>query len=545
MDTWQRRTLYYTSGLLVVVAVYTLAYQAGMALFEGEQRDLFTSLRVVVAAVTTAGFGSDAANWTTPEMNLLVVLVNATGVVAIFLALPVLVFPLLQDALSTTVPTVADADLDDHVVICTYTPRADPLIAELQSRGVDHLLVEPDRERALELYESGERVIHADPNTVAGLEAAQLTDARALVADVTDEVDASIVLTARETAEDVRLVSVVEEPDRASYHRLAGADEVLSPRPLLGESLAQKVTTGVSTELGEVIDLGEEFEVVELPVHRGSDLVGKTLAESGFRERAGVNVIGGWFRGRFLSPPPPDAEIDGSTVLLLTGREDQLEKLKPLTRATVRRYDRGETVVVGAGEVGQVVARALDAADIPHTVVDVRDVEGVDVVGDATDPEVLRAAGVEDARSVVLCLPDDTTAEFATLVVRDIDPTVEVIARAEEAGSVQKMYLAGADYVLSLANVAGRLTAAAVLEEEEPVSIDTKVNVVRLPAPGLVGQTLKEADVRARTGCTVVAVERDGTVLTDVGPEFRVEAGDEVVVAGADEGVNRFRELLG
>ncbi len=545
MDDWQRRTLYSLVVLAALMLAYAALYQAGMTFVENRPRTFLESLQVVVETFTTTGFGSDSQFWESWQMQVLIIVMDLTGVALIFLALPVFVFPLLEDVLSTTVPTAVEEDLEDHVVICTYTPRAEPLIAELQSRGVDHVIVEPDRERSVGLYEAGERVIHADPSSVDGLEAARLPQARALVADVSDEVDASIVLTARDISEDVRLVSVVEEPDRANYHRLAGADEVLSPRPLLGESLAQKITTGVTTELGEVIDLGEDFEVVELPVHRESDLVGKTIAETDFRERAGVNVIGGWFRGRFLSPPPPDATIDGSTVLLLTGREDQLEDLVPLISRDVRRYDPGETVVVGAGEVGRVVDRALDDAGIPHTVVDVQDLPGVDVVGDATDPAVLREAGVADARSVVLALPDDTLTEFATLVVRDFDPTVEIVARAEETESVRKMYLAGADYVLSLAAVAGRLTAAAVLEEADPISIDTKVNVVRLPAPGLVGRTLQEADVRARTGCTVVAVERDGTVITDVGPDFRVQEGDDVVVAGEDEGVNRFRELLG
>jgi len=167
------------------------------------------------------------------------------------------------------------------------------------------------------------------------------------------------------------------------------------------------------------------------------------------------------------------------------------------------------------------------------------------VVGDATDPEVIEAAGVDEARSVVLALPEDTTAEFTTLVVRDRSDETEVVARVERPEATGKMYRAGADYVLSLASVTGRMTASAVLDDEDVLSPDTQVDVVRTEAPGLVGQTLGDADVRARTGCTVVAVERDGEVVTDVGPEFRVEAGDDLVIAGTDEGTNEFQRLLG
>jgi Trk K+ transport system NAD-binding subunit len=389
-------------------------------------------------------------------------------------------------------------------------------------------------------------VIHARPDTVAGLRAAGLPAARALVADATDEVDASIVLTAREVAEDARLVSVVEEPDRATYHELAGADEVLSPRPLLGTTLAQKVTVGVDVDAGAGGGLGDgDFEVAEMPVDRDSDLVGRTLAESRLRERAGVNVIGGWFDGTFMSPPDPGTRIDEGTVLLVAGRGTQLERLRSLVTTAVREPGAGRTVVVGTGEVGRVVVDRLDEAGVEHTAVDVHPGDAVDVVGDATEPATLREAGVPDASSVVLALPDDTAAEFATLVARDMAPDAMIAARAEQRESVRKMYHAGADYVLSLGSIAGRMIAAAVLEEETLVSTDTQVSVVEMPAPGLAGSTLVGADVRARTGCTVVAVERDGEAITELGADFRVEPGDDLVVAGTDADLNRFREQFG
>ncbi|MFB6140972.1 MAG: TrkA family potassium uptake protein [Halosimplex sp.] len=211
----------------------------------------------------------------------------------------------------------------------------------------------------------------------------------------------------------------------------------------------------------------------------------------------------------------------------------------------MRRHTSGETVVVGHGEVGRTITDILDAVDLPYTVVDREDGPGVDVVGDATDPDVLEAAGLRSARSVILAIPDDTATEFATLVVRDESERVEIIARAEEAEAVQKMYRAGADYVLSLGTVTGRMVASAVLEDEDVISLDTQVEVVRTRAPGLVGKTLGEANVRARTGVTVVAVERDGEVVTDLGPDFRPQADDELIVAGPDEATNRFTEVFG
>ncbi|WP_436923127.1 potassium channel family protein [Halosimplex amylolyticum] len=543
MNTWQRRSVWYTGVLVLSMVVFTLLYQYGMAAYEGASLTFLEAFQFVVETFTTTGYGAQAG-WESPLLLVLVIVMDISGTVMIFLALPVVAFPAFEDALSTTVPTAVENGLDDHVIVATYTPRVETLIAELDSRGVEWIIVEPDRDSATDLYEEGYDVIHADPDSANGLEAANFADARALVADVSDQVDASIVLTAKELDESIRVVSVVEEPDRARYHELAGADAVLSPRPLLGESLARKVTASVSTDLGGKVELGEDFDIVELPVHRGADLAGRTLAESGLRERASVNVIGAWFDGEFESPPEPDSVVEPGTVLLLTGEESQLERLADRTRSEVRRHTSGETIVVGAGEVGRKITAILDDVDLPYSVVDRDDGPGVDVVGDATDPDVLERAGLPSARSVILAIPDDTAAEFATLVVRDESERVEIIARAEEAESVQKMYRAGADYVLSLGTVTGRMVASAVLEDEDVISLDTQVEVLRTRAPGLVGHSLGDADVRAKTGVTVVAVKRNGEVLTDLGPDFRPQTDDELVVAGPDEATNRFTEVF-
>ncbi|WP_276251986.1 potassium channel family protein [Haloarcula rara] len=542
MDTWQRRTLIYVVGLVGVMLAYAVAYDYLMATVENSPQPFTRSLRVVVETFTTTGYGSDAP-WSTTVLRLFIVVMDLTGVVLIFMALPVLVFPLFEEAMATTTPTSLERDITDHVVICEFTPRGETLVTELESWDVDYVIVEPDSDRADDLYEDGYHVIHADPQSVDGLERAHLTDARALVADASDQVNTSIVLTAREVDEHVRTVSVVKEPDRARYHDLAGADAVLSPRQLLGESLASKVTTGVSTTLGDSIEVGEDFDIAELPIHRGSDLVGTTLADSGIREETGVNVIGAWFRGQFVSPPSPDAELDGSTVLLASGTARQLESLKSMTLSSVRGFRRGETVIVGYGEVGQTIADELQTARVPHTVLDRQETDGIDVVGDATEPADLRAAGVEDARTVILALSEDTDTEFATLVIRDLNPEVEIIARAEETENVTKMYRAGADYVLSLATVSGRMLASTILEDEDVISMDQQVEIIRTDAGELAGTTLGEADVRSRTGCTVLALERNGTVLTDLGPDVRIQYGDSIVIAGTDAGVTRFKQL--
>ncbi|UWG47148.1 K+ transport system, NAD-binding component fusedto Ion channel [Halanaeroarchaeum sp. HSR-CO] len=544
MDKWKRRTLLYSAALLAIMFGFAVFYHVGMIVYEGGSDGFLHSLQIVVETFTTTGFGSDAP-WSSHVMNLFVIVMDLTGVALIFLAFPVLVFPLLQDALSTTVPRSVDDDLTDHVVICMYTPRAEPLIDELESRAVQYVIVEPDRDQAVDLLEQGYDVVYGDPESAAALEGARLGSARALVADLSDRVDTSIVLTAREVDEDVHIVSILEDPEHANYHRLAGANDVLSPRPLLGRSLASRVTASVSSDLDSGIEIGADFEIAELPVHRGSPLVGETLAGSGIRESTGVNVIGAWFRGTFESPPPPDATITNGTVLLVTGHEKALEHLKERTLSEMRPYQPGDTVVIGYGQVGRTITTVLKEEGLPCTVVDREAHDGVDVVGDATDVDTLHEAGCETARSVILAFPDDTTTEFATLVIREEFPATEIIARADESRNVTKLYRAGADYVSSLATVSGRMIAGTIVEDGDVLAYDKQVEVVRTSAPSLVGRTIGDARVRSQTGCTIIGIDREGAVLTDVGPDVRLQVGDELIIAGTGEGIRRFNELLG
>ncbi|TKX56556.1 TrkA family potassium uptake protein [Halorubrum sp. SS7] len=542
MDTWKRRVVLYAVFLGGMIAFTAVTYQYGMRAYENDPRTLIESFRFAVEMFSTTGFGGDAP-WRSPEMNAYIAVMDLVGMALIFGALPVVATPLLESAFATSVPRSLEADLEGHVVVASDTTRSDALLDEFESEDVPYAVVERDPDRALALYEAGHRVVRADPETTEGLERARLGAARALVTDVSDRVDASIVLAAKELSTDVRAISVVEDPSRERYHRLAGADEVLSPRSLLGERLASKVTTALRTDLDEVVAVGD-LRIAEISVHHGSGLAGSTLAGSAIGERTGVDVIGAWFDGSFEAAPPPDATLSAGTVLLVSGTEEQVERLVDLTNSAARRFGAGETVVVGHGQVGRTVASALEAGDVPVTVVDREDGEAIDVVGDATDPETLREAGVTDARTVVLALPDDTTAEFATLVVRDLAPNVELLARVEDPESVPKMHRAGADYVLSLSTVTGRMSASAVFTDRDVLSLDTHVEVVRSEASVLAGRTVGQAAVRETTGCTVIAIERGGDLITDVGPETRIERGDELVLAGTDEGVRSFERAF-
>jgi K+/H+ antiporter YhaU regulatory subunit KhtT len=68
--------------------------------------------------------------------------------------------------------------------------------------------------------------------------------------------------------------------------------------------------------------------------------------------------------------------------------------------------------------------------------------------------------------------------------------------------------------------------------------------VVRVEAPGLVGRTLGDADVRETTDYAVMASERDADVITEVGPRTTVEPGNELIAVGTDDGIRGFERAF-
>jgi Trk K+ transport system NAD-binding subunit len=540
-----RRTVYYLGLVVATTVLFTAAYNVGMAVWEGRPQPVYRSLEVVVQSFTTTGYGEDAG-WESLQMNLLVITMQLAGIGLILTAVDVFAVPWLRGALTPTAPESVGG-VTDHVIICEHTPRTDAFVTELGARGREYVLVESDGDAARELHEAGYRVIHGDPESTATLEAACLGDARALVADAADDRNASIALSARDTAPDVRVITLIDDASLARYHRAAGADDVLSPRQLLGVSLAEQVPTAVTTDVGDGIPIGDDFELVELTVAAESDLAGRTFGEAGLRERFGVNVIGAWFDSEFETPVSPAETLAAGTRLLVTGEPAQVARLEDATVATVREFGPQRIVLAGYGDSGRAAAAALAESRSELTVLDIEnDADAVDIVGDARDPDVLTAARIGDAAALVVTVGDDTTAIFVTLIARELNPDLHIVVRANEEADVQKLYRAGGDYVQSLATVSGRMLASTVFEDEEVLAYDKQVSVVRLPAGDLVGTTIAAADVRSITGCTVVAVVRDGETITEFDPAaFTFVAGDEVIIAGTDEATTQFEREFG
>jgi len=154
------------------------------------------------------------------------------------------------------------------------------------------------------------------------------------------------------------------------------------------------------------------------------------------------------------------------------------------------------------------------------------------VFGDATTEVALRQAGIEHARALITTLPKDADNVFV----------------ASARSSVSKLISAGANSVVMPDEIGGSHMANLVIRPEVIRFLDMisglGPNKLRLEElsfgemrPSMRGQSIRELDVRSRTGATVIALRRGQGGELEVSPaaDYRPSAGDVLLVLGNEE----------
>jgi voltage-gated potassium channel len=167
------------------------------------------------------------------------------------------------------------------------------------------------------------------------------------------------------------------------------------------------------------------------------------------------------------------------------------------------------------------------------------------VLGDATSETALRQAGVEHARALITALPKDADNVFVALTARELNPHLVIIARASARSSVSKLISAGANSVVMPDEIGGSHMANLIIRPEVIRFLDmisgldpNKLRLEELPfqelKPSMRGQSIRELDVRSRTGATIIALRRGESGELEVSPaaDYRTVAGDVLLVLG-------------
>lgn len=206
-------------------------------------------------------------------------------------------------------------------------------------------------------------------------------------------------------------------------------------------------------------------------------------------------------------------------------------------------------IICGYGRIGRIICSELKAEGVPFAVIEKSpDVlpDGEDLLlfkGDATRDEALRELHIERARGIVSVLPTDAENLFVVLSARGMNPGLQIVARAGEEGSEQKLLRAGADRVVSPYHIGGLRIAQTILKPAvvdfiefatKSGNIDLQMEEVIIGEDSqLVGRTLDESGIGRDLGVIVVAV-KELTGDMKFNPTFRttIKAGNTLIALG-------------
>lgn len=532
------------SGLLALLVLLPTAvlllgmlYMLGMEHLEKSPRTFLQSLQWASETMTNTGYGADN-RWNHPLMALFVIITPFIGQFLIFLIFPVLVLPYFEKKFEVRLPNELPP-MAGKVLFYGYGSAIESLLEEFDSTNSPFVIFEEDLQLARNLRDRGYSVVFGklagDTRAIS-----RVVQARAVVANAGDHANATCTLLVRELGYKGMLFALAEDPLYRAPMVQIGATEVFTPAHVLGAALASRASTRISPPAEGMHLLGDRVALAEFRVSAGSPLAGQRLGDLQLRERYGVSVIGQWLGGSFTTTKGPQTQVEAGAILVVVGGQARLEAVErmamPISRA-------GPIVVAGFGAVGQKVVEMLKDAGEACTVIDQVAGPGVDVVGSVLERSSLDNAKVREASAVVLALSDDGESVFATATVRSYAPKVPLIVRVLRTSNTTRLYRSGADFAISVGQVAGQILAYHLLGEQT-IRVENRVKFIRVNAANLVGEHPWRCEVLERTGAKVVAVERKNEVLVEFDEGFVVRTDDTLYVCGSVNSLERYQRVF-
>lgn len=224
---------------------------------------------------------------------------------------------------------------------------------------------------------------------------------------------------------------------------------------------------------------------------------------------------------------------------------------------------RDHYIICGSGRVGSHLVRDLLAANESFVVIE-KDQQraaefsqrGVNVmVTDATLEESLRDVGVEHARGLAACLPNDADNVYVVLTARDLNPNLRIVARAAEEQAEAKLLRAGANHVIAPTIIGGHRMAVALTKPAVSEFMDSiTANELGLgfeqveidAASSLVGQELRSTLIRSELDVVIVSIRRQsGEIFFNPAADATIESGDILIAIGRADSLTGLNQLAG
>ncbi len=235
--------------------------------------------------------------------------------------------------------------------------------------------------------------------------------------------------------------------------------------------------------------------------------------------------------------------------LLIEGEVNQIFTRRRFMKAIEKIKDH--FIICGYGRMGSLICQELHDRGIPFVVVEkepavqdrVMEAGHFLTPGDATEEEVLSNAGINRAKGLVSVLRTDAENVYVVLTARELNPDIEIVARAGEETAEKKLLRAGATRVISPYRIGGMrlvmgIIKPAVMSFLEVAMDHRQMNIdleeVRVAQNSLYsGKMLVNTDIRKELNLIIIAIRKeDGAMVFNPGPHTVIQDNDILIAMG-------------
>lgn len=235
-------------------------------------------------------------------------------------------------------------------------------------------------------------------------------------------------------------------------------------------------------------------------------------------------------------------------------------------RQAIDQLDR-HIILCGFGRYGRVIGQNLLDHQLPVVVIEQDEsvIESIQstagqmlyIHADATQDETLVQAGISRARAIITALSDDSDNLFIVFSARQLNPGIQIISRAVQPRSEEKLHRAGANNVV-LPDQIGGFYMATLISKPGAVEFftfitneyDGDVGFEELSYNDIPqvdrGTAIRDLHLRSQTGVNIIGYRtREGQYIVNPDPDTALEPGDSFIILGSTEQLRAFRKLLG
>lgn len=216
---------------------------------------------------------------------------------------------------------------------------------------------------------------------------------------------------------------------------------------------------------------------------------------------------------------------------------------------------RKEFVVIGLGRFGGSIVRELveQGADVmaidssSERVEEFASIATQAIIADTTDEVVVKSLGLKNFEHVIVAIGEDIQASILTTLILKELGVPQITVKAQNNYHEKVLRKIGADKVVHPERDMGIRIANNVLSTNvlDYLELSDEHSIMELKAvDNIIGKTLIELDIRAKYGINIVGIKRGNHIIVSLDPNDPIQAGDLLLVIGADVDINRFMKKM-